>query len=421
MTPSSSRSFAANGCTRFFFWLLTLLTVCSALPLHLTRTAIAHQIREQVQHFVKSLMQVGHAFDGSPVEDEDIAESILPAIQSAPRAVIRDSRGQSFFGPVALELKPDELERLDKESSKDAKKRKRGGRARRTTTSANTQERETPLTMRSAPLAISHASAATAHAAASNAQHAAAASASADASGGNRRNRRAAAVAAASATAAMLAADRALDRAEREGRDFEDDDDEDSQGRLGQNRPLARGEFPFLFHPSSGFLWIVVVFAKLTFAFVCLLACFQSTSILPGSPGHIPYQAVRGAPLGPGPAYPRMEPRMDYGGGRPYDGPDVHHHYTEQVNEWDLPQWLQLALARLRSMHPLDIFSIAKRARTPQDPPDAGHEAFLRIRCQDCPGRQYALGPERSLGNFEVHLQNRNHRQAVQHRVASSR
>ena len=40
-------------------------------------TAIAHSIREQAQHFTKSLLLVGHTFDGRSVEDEDIRQGAL--------------------------------------------------------------------------------------------------------------------------------------------------------------------------------------------------------------------------------------------------------------------------------------------------------------------------------------------------------
>ena len=41
-----------------------------------------------------------------------------------------------------------------------------------------------------------------------------------------------------------------------------------------------------------------------------------------------------------------------------------------------------------------------------------------RIRCHDCPGKLYSPGPETTVGNFEVHLKNRQHRERVDGRVA---
>jgi len=40
-----------------------------------------------------------------------------------------------------------------------------------------------------------------------------------------------------------------------------------------------------------------------------------------------------------------------------------------------------------------------------------------RIRCHDCPGKLYTPGPEMTVGNFEVHLKNRQHRERVDGRV----
>jgi SWI/SNF-related matrix-associated actin-dependent regulator of chromatin subfamily B protein 1 len=41
-----------------------------------------------------------------------------------------------------------------------------------------------------------------------------------------------------------------------------------------------------------------------------------------------------------------------------------------------------------------------------------------RIRCMDCPGKLYTPGPEETVGNFEVHLKNRGHREKVDARIA---
>jgi SWI/SNF-related matrix-associated actin-dependent regulator of chromatin subfamily B protein 1 len=39
-----------------------------------------------------------------------------------------------------------------------------------------------------------------------------------------------------------------------------------------------------------------------------------------------------------------------------------------------------------------------------------------RIRCHDCPGKLYTPGPDTTVGNFEVHLKNRQHRERVDSR-----
>ncbi len=42
-----------------------------------------------------------------------------------------------------------------------------------------------------------------------------------------------------------------------------------------------------------------------------------------------------------------------------------------------------------------------------------------RIRCHDCPGKLYTPGPDTTVGNFEVHLKNRLHRERVDARTAA--
>jgi SWI/SNF-related matrix-associated actin-dependent regulator of chromatin subfamily B protein 1 len=43
-----------------------------------------------------------------------------------------------------------------------------------------------------------------------------------------------------------------------------------------------------------------------------------------------------------------------------------------------------------------------------------------RIRCHDCPGKLYTPGPDTTVGNFEVHLKNKGHREKVNARVANT-
>lgn len=50
-----------------------------------------------------------------------------------------------------------------------------------------------------------------------------------------------------------------------------------------------------------------------------------------------------------------------------------------------------------------------------------GHQAQYvpRIRCLDCPGKLYNSGPEQTIGNFQTHLANKQHKQNVEKRNAS--
>ncbi|WFD34942.1 SWI/SNF chromatin-remodeling complex subunit [Malassezia cuniculi] len=79
------------------------------------------------------------------------------------------------------------------------------------------------------------------------------------------------------------------------------------------------------------------------------------------------------------------------------------------------PQWLQRALSICRAKYPADRFWEIAR------PADDGSGAIeWRIRCADCPGKLYKLGPGDSLSNFEIHLKNRSHRAAVAARLGAA-
>lgn len=50
--------------------------------------------------------------------------------------------------------------------------------------------------------------------------------------------------------------------------------------------------------------------------------------------------------------------------------------------------------------------------------PDGGGDKIKwtfqpRIRCNDCPGKVYTVGPGTTVENFEVHLRNRQHKDRV--------
>jgi SWI/SNF-related matrix-associated actin-dependent regulator of chromatin subfamily B protein 1 len=56
-----------------------------------------------------------------------------------------------------------------------------------------------------------------------------------------------------------------------------------------------------------------------------------------------------------------------------------------------------------------------------QPTPDNVRYVYLpRIKCHDCPGKLYTPGPEMTVGNFEVHLKNRQHRERVDARTGTS-
>ncbi|SCV68409.1 BQ2448_530 [Microbotryum intermedium] len=77
------------------------------------------------------------------------------------------------------------------------------------------------------------------------------------------------------------------------------------------------------------------------------------------------------------------------------------------------PTWMHAAAAELRAKQVDDRFDIIPRPR-PVDP-TAVQE--WRIRCLDCPGKLYNVGPGETLDNFSVHFKNRVHRGNVEARL----
>ncbi|RUP38409.1 hypothetical protein BC936DRAFT_138397 [Jimgerdemannia flammicorona] len=72
-----------------------------------------------------------------------------------------------------------------------------------------------------------------------------------------------------------------------------------------------------------------------------------------------------------------------------------------------LPDWITILRNRLLNKFPHDSFEIIQRA-----------VGEFRIKCHDCPGKLYTPGPGNTLENFEIHLNNRHHRSAVEQRTA---
>ncbi|PBP22952.1 snf5/smarcb1/ini1 [Diplocarpon rosae] len=99
------------------------------------------------------------------------------------------------------------------------------------------------------------------------------------------------------------------------------------------------------------------------------------------------------------------------------------------------PAWLTAALNDLLRAYPNDRFedmmrysAVSITTELPTAPPQPGQSSdgvkwmFLpRIRCIDCPGKLYTPGPEMTVGNFEVHLKNRQHREKVDARLSAEK
>jgi SWI/SNF-related matrix-associated actin-dependent regulator of chromatin subfamily B protein 1 len=91
------------------------------------KTAIIHDIREQVYVYRKSLLLVGHTNDGAAVPDDDLRLSMLPTVTAVARTVEQAEK----FTPFLNTLSEAELERNEKEREKELKRKKRQTRGRR--------------------------------------------------------------------------------------------------------------------------------------------------------------------------------------------------------------------------------------------------------------------------------------------------
>ncbi|KAF5096443.1 hypothetical protein D0Z00_002775 [Geotrichum galactomycetum] len=91
-------------------------------------TAIAHAIREQQQLFTKSLLLVGHQFDGSPIADEDIRREFCPSVTTD---FLRAKSHVKEFQPVLFQIDDNELDRQDKDRDRESRRKRRQGRAGR--------------------------------------------------------------------------------------------------------------------------------------------------------------------------------------------------------------------------------------------------------------------------------------------------
>ncbi|CDZ96497.1 SWI-SNF chromatin remodeling complex, Snf5 subunit [Phaffia rhodozyma] len=109
------------------------------------KTAIAHDIREQAQTYIKSLVLVGHPFDGTPILDDDLRVAFLPSLVNVVRS---EDIADASFTPIYRELDPVEMDTMDKEREKELRRKKRQTRGRR---GVNLPDRDPKATKRSIP------------------------------------------------------------------------------------------------------------------------------------------------------------------------------------------------------------------------------------------------------------------------------
>ncbi|CAG8508356.1 19879_t:CDS:2, partial [Racocetra fulgida] len=81
-------------------------------------TELAHSIREQIQIYVKSLILVGHPFDGSPIQDDDLRQNFLPPVTN----IIRREDAVEQHTPLLVELTEAEIDKIEKDRERDARR-----------------------------------------------------------------------------------------------------------------------------------------------------------------------------------------------------------------------------------------------------------------------------------------------------------
>ncbi|KUJ19584.1 SNF5-domain-containing protein, partial [Mollisia scopiformis] len=419
-------------------------------------TAIAHSIREQCQLFTRGLYVVGHPFDGRPLEDADLIASFLP---SPLPSVLRPQQQAKEFVPLLYEMSEADLERSEVIWSREQRRQKRSVNRRGGPTLPDLKDRQRTVRTLIVSSVIPGAADSIEDSRlykrvggtagrkrpgardddlseSSESDDAAPESpAMANLLSGTARTRgmRGAATAAQqrmanigrseTPEAAILHHHETRTSARRFGRDAREESMESSSMIV--KLKIGKEKFKKLLRD---------------------LRSKDRPSNLTSTPSYTRATSALGTPA-PGSMGPPSTPGVQNQTLQPSSTPAP----QGQIGSVDAPPppapgqpvpapppppaWLTSGLNALLTQYPNDRFEGVMRysavnttteAPTAQPPagqpiPDNVKFMYLpRIRCQDCPGKLYTPGPETTVGNFEVHLKNRQHRERVEARVASS-
>ncbi|KAJ3173525.1 SWI/SNF chromatin-remodeling complex subunit [Geranomyces variabilis] len=424
--------------------------MCNELALSLEfKTAIAHQIREQVQTFAKSLLLVDHQFDGQPIDDEDLSTCFLAPLDRMH--VIRTGKDKAIFGPYYNPVSDVEIEKMEKDRERDTRRKRR--QTQRSRRAISLPDREFPKTNRTGPLVYNPADVADPLAAIVPIV-------------GTRRNAarktRAGGLADSIAPAvaplpavtevpepppplpheasmvrgwacencAVGAAATRMIRKNAAGEMLLCDECGLYLARNGAPRPVARA---LTESPASAFSERARSFRSPSDAGLHprqeqeqeqeqemvpnAVDSLLSPVPLPVAPTPLTPPLLVPAPLdmagvhqvqvqSPKAASPLIMSATSHATG---GGPS--HHAQGHTMQMRIPQpaWLTRCRDALLEIYPDDRFDIVPKGRTGE----------LRLKCLDCPGKLYQTGPNESLTNFEIHLKNRHHRANVLARVAA--
>ncbi|PQE32277.1 snf5 smarcb1 ini1 protein [Rutstroemia sp. NJR-2017a WRK4] len=411
-------------------------------------TAIAHCIREQTQLFIRSLYIIGHPFDGRPVEDADLVAAFLP---SPLPSVLRPQQQAKEFAPQVYDVKEAELDQYDKAFSREQRRQKRSVNRRGGPMLPDLKDRQrTVRTMVVSSVlpgaaesidksrlfksvggtsgrgrrGVTRQDGADLSESDDDEDSAPDSPAIQLAGTARTRNMRGAATAAQQrmavigrsetpeATTAHHHETRISQR--RFGRDAREDSADTTSYIIKLKMPKEK-------------------FRKLVRELKSGRPSHQQTPSITRAQSITGTPAPSGSMGPPSTPAPNPIPTSASGGqiGRVDAPPPVPGQPPPQAPH--PPVWLSAGLSNLVKQYPNDRFegmmrysAVSTTTELPVTvPPGAVPEGvkwmFLpRIRCHDCPGKLYTPGPDTTVGNFEVHLKNKGHREKVNARVANT-
>ncbi|KAK3375188.1 SNF5-like protein [Podospora didyma] len=440
-------------------------------------TAIAHCIREQTQLFTRSLYSVGHPFDGRPIDDPDLMIAFLP---SPLPAVFRPQQQAKDYAPYLYENTDAELERSETMFSREQRRQKRSVNRRGGPVLPDLKERQrtirTSIVSSVLPGAVLDVEESRLFKRVTGVAGLAGRSRRAARDGdmsdsedsddsapdspatsqlqqGTARTR-GIMRGAASAAAQRMAN---LGRSETPEAIIHHHETARASRRFGREATREETE-----EPSQH---IVVLRVQPTRLKKLFLRLKQAAPALSGSstPAGQNHQRGTSASVGPGSMGPPSTPSgtsknlpsksntpstLQAQPGRGLATPSTVQSQIGRVPAQPhpppgeplppappAPEWLNACLQQLQKKYPSDMFEAIMRhiaintktetpvqvARGAEVPPDVQFWYLPRIKCLDCPGKSYTIGPEKTVNNFEVHLKNKDHRKKVDERIAQGK
>ncbi|KAF2635796.1 SNF5-domain-containing protein [Massarina eburnea CBS 473.64] len=431
-------------------------------------TAIAHSIREQCQMFTKSLYITGHPFDGRPVEDTDIRDNFLP---SPIPSVFRPMQSAKDFTPYLYELNEAELERAELSIMREQRRQKRSVNRRGGPALPDLKDRQrtvrTLLVSSVLPGAAETLEGSHLFKAVRKAREGRRRGVDDDSSesdsddsimespaptqitGGTARTRGMRGA----ATAAQAAMRSAIGRsATPEIAALQHDPRPSRQQRYEAREESVPSE------PTSLIVKLRISPAKFREWAKNPKAFLKPASTPLMVPTSLPARGTPGPNSMPPPPSPAVTNRPTPGAAAssvdspkppstPTPASQGQQKWTYSVDgradaPWPMPAvsqappplWLQEALQDLREKNPGELFEATMRysvmdtntgstvkfdtlSATATLPPGYKAQFLPRIRCVDCPGKLYNAGPDHTVGNFQMHLNNRGHKTNVERRT----